>query len=243
MKIIHQLTFCALVCCSALSFGQKKETEAIRSEESITIDGKFDESVWMRTPIAKDFFMFEPDNGTPEKKESRSEVKVIYDNNALYIAATLFDSEVHLINKEITQRDNFGTADLFGIFVNGFNDGQQDFRFFVSASGVQMDCLATEDGEDYSWDAIWNSAVQITNVGWQVEMEIPYAALRFSSDENQTWGINFFRELRRFRQKFTWNPVDQAIGAFINQAGVLNGIKNITPPTRLFFIPYTSGYF
>jgi hypothetical protein len=243
MKIIHQLTFCALVCCSALSFGQKKETEAIRSEESITIDGKFDESVWMRTPIAKDFFMFEPDNGTPEKKESRSEVKVIYDNNALYIAATLFDSEVHLINKEITQRDNFGTADLFGIFVNGFNDGQQDFRFFVSASGVQMDCLATENGEDYSWDAIWNSAVQITNVGWQVEMEIPYAALRFSSDENQTWGINFFRELRRFRQKFTWNPVDQAIGAFINQAGVLNGIKNITPPTRLFFIPYTSGYF
>ncbi len=242
MKIINQLTFCTLICCSTLSFGQKKETEAIRSEESITIDGKFNESIWMKTPIAKDFFMFEPDNGTPEKKEFRSEVKVIYDNNALYIAATLYDSEVHLINKEITQRDNFGTADLFGIFVNGFNDGQQDFRFFVSASGVQMDCLATENGEDYSWDAIWNSAVQITEEGWQVEMEIPYAALRFSSEANQTWGINFFRELRRFRQKFTWNPIDRAIGSFINQAGELKGIKNITPPTRLFFIPYTSGY-
>lgn len=242
MKITHQLTFCILICCFTFSFGQKKEIEAIRSEESITIDGKFNESIWMKTPIAKDFFMFEPDNGTPEKIEFRSEVKVIYDNNALYIAAILYDSEVHLINKEITQRDNFGTADLFGIFVNGFNDGQQDFRFFVSASGVQMDCLATENGEDFSWDAIWNSAVQITNEGWQVEMEIPYAALRFSSEANQTWGINFFRELRRYRQKFTWNPIDRTIGSFINQAGELKGIKNISPPTRLFFIPYMSGY-
>lgn len=242
MKIFSKLILYSFICFSAITFGQKKETEAIRTNESITIDGKFNENVWMKTPIAKDFFMFEPDNGSPEKKEFRSEVKIIYDDNALYIAATLFDSEVHLINKEITQRDNFGTADLFGIFVNGFNDGQQDFRFFVSASGVQMDCLATENGEDYTWDAIWNSAVEITENGWQVEMEIPYAALRFSSEVNQTWGVNFFRELRRFRQKFTWNPVDQAIGAFINQAGILNGIKNITPPTRLFFIPYTSGY-
>jgi hypothetical protein len=222
--------------------GQKKELVTVRTEETITINGKFEEEIWLKTPVANNFIMFEPDNGSPEKKEFRTEVRVVYDNNSIYVAATLSDSEVSLINKEITQRDNFGTADLFGFFVNGFNDGQQDFRFFVSASGVQMDCLATENGEDYTWDAIWNSAVEITEYGWQVEMEIPYAALRFSSEKDQIWGINFFRELRRFRQKFTWNPVDQAIGAFINQAGELKGIKNITPPTRLFFIPYTSGY-
>ena len=105
-----------------------------------------------------------------------------------------------------------------------------------------MDCLATENNEDFSWDAIWNSEVRITDFGWVVEMEIPYAALRFSKENVQTWGVNFFREIRRFRQKVTWSKIDRAVGSVINQAGVLEGIENIKTPTRLFFIPYTSGY-
>lgn len=223
------------------SYSQKKTT-ALRISESISIDGKLDEAVWIKTPVANNFVMLEPDNGVPESPKRKSEVKVIYDDNAIYIGAILYDNEPSKIEKEITQRDNFGTADHFGIFVNGFNDGQQDFRFFVSASGVQMDCLATENNEDFSWDAIWNSEVTITNFGWVVEMEIPYAALRFSKENVQTWGVNFFREIRRFRQKVTWSKIDRAVGAVINQAGVLEGIENIKTPTRLFFIPYTSGY-
>ncbi|WP_366518017.1 DUF5916 domain-containing protein, partial [uncultured Flavobacterium sp.] len=223
------------------SYSQKKTT-ALRVDESISIDGKLDEAVWMKTPVANNFIMLEPDNGVPESPERKSEVKVIYDDNAIYIGAILYDNEPAKIEKEITQRDIFGTADHFGIFVNGFNDGQQDFRFFVSASGVQMDCLATENNEDFSWDAIWNSEVKITDYGWVVEMEIPYAALRFSKENVQTWGVNFFREIRRFRQKVTWSKIDRAVGSVINQAGVLEGIENIKTPTRLFFIPYTSGY-
>lgn len=230
-----------LIIGTTQSFSQKKTT-ALRVNESISIDGKLDEAVWMKTPAANNFIMLEPDNGVPESPERKSEIKVIYDDNAVYIGAILYDNEPSKIEKEITQRDNFGTADHFGIFVNGFNDGQQDFRFFVSASGVQMDCLATENNEDFSWDAIWNSEVRITDFGWVVEMEIPYAALRFSKENVQTWGVNFFREIRRFRQKVTWSKIDRAVGAVINQAGVLEGIENIKTPTRLFFIPYTSGY-
>jgi hypothetical protein len=59
-----------------------------------------------------------------------------------------------------------------------------------------MDCIATEDGEDFSWDAIWDSEVTITDFGWVVEMKIPYAALRFSKSQSQTWGINFI-EIKR----------------------------------------------
>lgn len=222
-------------------FGQKK-INTIRINESISVDGQLDEAVWRNASIARDFIMLEPENGVPESPDRRSEVKVIYDDNAVYIGAILYDKDPSKIEKEITQRDNFGTADHFGIFINGFNDGQQDFRFFVSASGVQMDCLATENGEDFSWDAIWNSEVKITDFGWVIEMEIPYAALRFSKEKIQKWGVNFFREIRRFRQKITWSKIDRAVGSVINQAGILEGIENIKTPTRLFFIPYTSGY-
>ncbi|HEU4496369.1 MAG TPA: DUF5916 domain-containing protein, partial [Flavobacterium sp.] len=193
-------------------------------------------------PAASDFLMFEPDNGKPISPEKKTDVKVLYDDNAIYIAAVLYDSRPGQILKEMTQRDNFGTADHFGVFINGFNDGQQDFRFFVSAAGVQMDCLATEGNEDFSWDAIWESEIEITDYGWVVEMRIPYATLRFSNEEKQTWGINFYREIKRDRQKYTWNLIDANVGATMPQTGQLTGIENIKPPTRLFFIPYSSFY-
>jgi len=225
-----------------IAFGQKKTVIASRISESILIDGKLDESAWENVSIANNFFGFEPDNGGAEPINQKTEVKIIYNDDGIYIGATLYDNEPSKIEKEITQRDNFGTADIFGVFLNGFNDGQQDFRFLVTASGVQLDCIATESGEDYSWDAIWNSEVRITETGWVVEMEIPYAALRFSKNQKQTWGLNFFREIRRDRFTYTWNAIDRAKGATINQAGILEGIENINTPTRLFFIPYTSGY-
>lgn len=243
MERFRKLLFTLVLFGSTYCFGQKKTLQSIPTSENITIDGKLEEASWNNAPIAKDFYMFEPDNGVMETKNLRSEVKIIYNNNAIYVGAILYDDSPKKIQKEITKRDNFGTSDHFGIFINGFNDGQQDFRFFVSAAGVQMDCLATENFEDFSWDAIWNSEVKITEFGWVVEMEIPYAALRFSSNEKQVWGVNFFREIRRDRQKYTWSLLDRSIGAIINQAGVLEGIQNIKTPTRLFFIPYTSAYF
>lgn len=224
------------------AYGQRKSLQAKSISENISIDGKLNEAIWNTAPIASDFLMLEPDNGRPISPGKKTDVRVVYNNDAIYIAALLYDDEPKKILKEMTQRDNFGTADHFGVFINGFNDGQQDFRFFVSASGVQMDCLATEGGEDYSWDAIWDSEVSITEFGWVVEMKIPYAALRFSNAEKQTWGINFYREIKRDRQKYTWNLIDMKIGAALPQTGQLEGIENIKPPTRLFFIPYSSFY-
>ena len=130
--------------------------------------------------------MFEPDNGQPINPKKKTEVKILYTDEAIYVGALLFDDEPSKIMKEITERDDFGATDVFGIFINGYNDGQQDFRFFVTAAGGQLDCLATEQiGEDFSWNAIWESKVKITSFGWAVEMKIPYAALRFSSESEQ----------------------------------------------------------
>ena len=232
-----------LIICNITSYGQKKVIHAKSINENITIDGKINEEIWKTASVASDFIMYEPDNGKPISADKKTEVKVLYDNNAIYIAALLYDNEPGKIKKEITNRDVFGVSDVFSVYINGFNDGQQDFRFFVSSAGVQMDCLATEDSEDFTWDAIWDSKATITDFGWVVEMKIPYAALRFSNAEKQTWGINFMREIKRDVQKYTWNRVDTKIGAVIPQAGVLEGIANIKTPTRLFFIPYSSAYY
>ena len=187
--------------------------------------------------------MFEPDNGIPISKTKNTEVKVLYDNTALYISALLYDDEPNKISKELTNRDVFGNSDVFSVSINGFNDGQQDYRFYVSAAGVQSDCIATEGTEDYSWDAIWFSKVKLTDKGWIVEMKIPYAAIRFSKAKKQTWGLNFMREIKRDYQKYTWNYVDTKIKSEITQEGILEGIENIKTPTRLFLIPYTSAYY
>ena len=224
-------------------YSQKKTLQAKSIIENITIDGKINEKVWETAPIATDFIMYQPDNGKPISENKKTEVKVLYDNNAVYISAVLYDDEPNKISRELTNRDVFGVSDHFSVSINGNNDGQQDFRFYVSAAGVQMDCLATEGNEDYNWDAIWDSEVKITNFGWVVEMKIPYAALRFSKAAKQTWGLNFMREIKRDFQKYTWNFVDAKIGAVIVQAGTLEGIENIKTPTRLFIIPYASAYY
>lgn len=225
------------------AYAQKKILIAKSTAEIIKIDGIIDEESWKSAPIATDFVMYEPDNGKPISKNKNSEVKVLYDNSAIYIAAVLNDESPDKIVKEVTNRDVFGNADHFSVSINGFNDGQQDYKFFVSAAGVQMDCLSTENLDDYNWDAIWESKVSITDKGWVVEMKIPYAAFRFSKLENQQWGINFTREIKRDFQTYTWNYVDTKIKSTLTQEGLLAGIKSVKTPTRLFLIPYTSAYY
>jgi hypothetical protein len=230
-----------LLCC--IGYGQKKVIQTKATKENIIVDGKIDEAAWQTVTSATNFVMLEPDNGKVISDSKKTEVKILYDNEAIYVAALMYDNEPTKILKEITKRDDFGTADRFGVFINGYNDGQQDFRFIVSASDGQADCVASDNtNEDYSWDAVWKSKATITDFGWVVEMKIPYAALRFSEEKKQTWGINFFRDIRRENQKYTWNFVDTKLRSFTQQAGLLEGIENIKTPTRLFLLPYSSFY-
>jgi hypothetical protein len=134
----------------------RKDLFAQSTTESIIVDGLINEQAWITdSNIATDFIMFEPDNGKPININKKTEVKVLYDNEAIYISAMLYDNEPNKIQKEITNRDVFGVSDHFSVSINGFNDGQQDFRFFVSAA-IQMDCLATEGTKIFP-DAIWKA--------------------------------------------------------------------------------------
>lgn len=226
------------------SFSQtKKSLSTKKTTENISIDAELNEESWKNTEIATDFVSLEPKNGTPIPAEFKTEVKILYSDDAIYIGATLYDPNPDKILKELVERDNIGTSDFFGVFINGYNDGQQEFRFFVTAANGQIDTnFTSSEGEDGSWNAIWESNAKITDFGYVIEMKIPYAALRFPEQDKQTWGLNFFREVRRERQKYTWSPIDNKIGAISQQAGILTGIEKIKTPTRLFLIPYSSFY-
>ena len=245
MKTKSSIFFLYILLLSVNCFAQtpKKTLKTKFISEKITIDGKFDEEAWKTADIATDFFMIAPDNGKQASKERQTEVKIVYDNTAIYVAATLYDENPTKQRKELTVRDNFATAEHFGVLLNGYNDGQQEFRFFVSSAGVQIDILYTEaNGEDFSYNSIWDSSVELNDKGWAVEMRIPYAALRFSSEQKQTWGLNLYREFQRDRQQYSWNLIDNKISNEAIQAGILDGIENIETPTRLFLIPYSSFY-
>ena len=135
-----------------MCYSQKKTYQTQFTKDKITVDGKINEIAWSTAAVATDFVTLEPDNGNLVANEKRTEVKMVYDNDAVYIAAIMYDDEPTKILKEITQRDDIGTADFFGVFINGFNDQQQDFRFFVTASNVQNDSQASDSLSDLHTD-------------------------------------------------------------------------------------------
>ena len=152
------------------------------------IDGHLDDDIWKNAPVATNFIQFEPYNGiNPSQKTN---VKMVYSNAAIYIAAILYDKFPDSISTNLSKRDEGfdAFADLFVCIINPFNDGINSYEFTVTASGVQNDIKHSGINADIKWDAVWKSEAVITDIGWQVEMEIPYSALRFPKKEVQDWG-------------------------------------------------------
>jgi len=168
-------------------------------------------------------------------------VKVIYNDDAIYIGAKLFDSSPDSILRELSTRDNEANADLFGVFFDTYNDDINAYGFFVTSAGTQIDARYSGQGQDFDWNAVWMSSVKIDSLGWVVELKIPYSAVRFSKKEEQVWGLNFLRKVRRIRENSFWNPVDPKINTLVRQFGHLTGLKNIKPPVRLSLSPYVAG--
>lgn len=221
---------------------EQRSLEIKKTTESPKIDGILNDACWENAATANDFFQYEPYNG--KKPSLPTEVSIVFDNHAIYFAAKLFDNHPDSILRELSNRDSFdeANADLFEIMINTFNDGINAVSFVVSASGVQSDAKVSGDDEDENWDAVWESAVKITSEGWNVELKIPYSALRFPNKDKQTWGIHFYRNIRRYREWSTWNFVDININGLVNQMGELTGINGLEPPLRLSVTPYISSY-
>ncbi|WP_461597851.1 DUF5916 domain-containing protein, partial [Winogradskyella sp.] len=246
---LRSFIFLFIICNCSIAWSQensvltkpKKVLNITRASVKPKIDGVLDDKAWENAEVATGFIQFRPDIGNTLPPEQRTEVKMTYDNNAIYIAAYLYDDTSKIL-KQLTSRDNFGQSDFFSVVLNPNNDAQNDTQFFVFSSGQQADAIANPTiGEDFSWNAVWQSAVQIVDDGWIVEMEIPYRTLRFPEQDEPTWGLQFHRQFRRTRAQYTWNELDPTQGNIGLYHGELKGLKNLKPPVRLNLYPFSTG--
>jgi len=221
-------------------FSQNRQVSALRIDEKMHIDGILNETAWQQSTSTNDFVIYEPNFG--ESPDFDTEIKLLYDDKALYVAAILYDNAPEKILKEFTRRDvDNGNTDLFWISLNPNNDGLNMYEFKVTASNVQTDVRISDGDEDYNWDAVWESGVNIHDKGWTVEIKIPYSAIRFPEKPNQSWAVNFWRQLRRTREISHWQAVDQTKGKRAEQMGKITELNDLNPPVRLSFYPYLTG--
>ncbi len=235
------LLFVALFFMLHFSFAENplRSVNAMRITGAPKIDGELSEDCWQQAETAHDFIQRDLHPGLPS--EHASEVKLVYDDDAVYIGAILYDNKPDSILRELSTRDNEANADLFGVFFDTYNDDINAYGFFVTAAGTQIDARYSSQGQDFDWNAVWTSAVNINQKGWQVEMRIPYSALRFTEKQEQLWGFNIIRKVRRLRENSFWSPIDPKINTLVGQFGDLKGLQNIKPPLRLSFTPYVAG--
>lgn len=240
-----------LLLVSLSLFSQEKSLQALKLAHIPKIDGSLDDAAWTDIPAATDFIQSYPVAGQPASQ--KTVVKVMYDDAAIYIAAYLYD-DPSLIRKQLTARDEElqKDVDYFSVFFDTYHDRQNGFQFLVTSANVQSDArlgpnLGSTSGfgefGDKTWDAVWESKVQIQNDGWTVEMRIPYISLRFAKKEVQDWGLQFLRLIRRTNESCYWNPVNPQVNGFVNQFGDYIGLRNLQPPLRLSFSPYVSTGF
>ena len=216
-----------------------REIRAIRSAETILIDGRLVEAVWQGSG-AGDFLQRNPLDGKPASE--RTEVWVAFDDKALYVAARLFDSEPNKIVSLLGRRDDELDSDWFSFAVDPYFDRRSGYAFNVNPAGSVIDrTLYNDEWSDSTWDGVWESAARIDELGWTVEMRIPYDQLRFPVRDDYVWGVNFKRTIQRRNEQdyLAWVPKEES--GFVSRFARLTGIGGIHPGPHFEAVPYAVG--
>ena len=200
------------------------------------IDGRLDENVWQRAPVATDFVQERPQPGAPAR--ARTEVRLLVDDAALYVGARLYDAPDSVL-APLGPRDATNlTSDWFDVLVDSYHDRRTAFQFSVNPRGVQKDVLYYDDTRaDPSWDAVWDAAARVDSAGWTVEIRIPLSQLRFRSGE-PAWGLNFRRVRARADEVSHWAPILPTEGRYVSRFGKLVGMGDLRPRRRIELLPY-----
>ncbi len=166
-----------------------------------TLDGRLDEAVWQTATVIEDFHEVEPiEYSSPSQN---TVVRVYYDDNALYVGARMLDSGAITANT-LRQGAQFWGDDYFSLVVAPFNDQRNGYRFQINPNGIRMEMIFFETSrQDWNWNGIWQGAASIDEEGWTAEMAIPFQTLSFDP-ENDTWGINFGRDIARVSETVGW---------------------------------------
>jgi hypothetical protein len=217
--------------------------QASRLAGEIRIDGRLDDDAWSLATPASDFTESYPEPG--RAPSDRTEVRVLWDEQAIYVGVRAFDASPDSIAAPLARRDPAGIySDWIHVIIDSYHDRRSAFRFSVNPRGVQRDVYTYNDGdEDSSWDAVWQVATQVDSAGWTAEYRIPLSQLRYhaTTDGERVWGFQVMRDIARREQRFSWSPWDRRTPGFVSRFGELRGIDGIRPVRRVEVQPYTSA--
>jgi Domain of unknown function (DUF5916) len=243
--------FCLLIALLAWSVtawaqdppAARRVMTAVPLEEGdrITLDGVLDENVWQRAVPATDFIQQDPSFGQPATE--RTEVRIAFDDRRLYMGVTCFDSEPDKLLGFQRRRDEFlGSDDRFQWTMDTFLTGREGYFFEMNPSGLMADALLTPGGgQSREWDGIWNARVRRSEIGWVIEIEIPFQTLNFDPNAS-AWGINFQRSVRRKNEESLWTGYARNQGLRrMSNAGLLEGIHEVSQGHGFDIKPYATG--
>ena len=212
---------------------------AIRLEasEMITLDGQFDEPAWQRAVPARDFVQQIPVNGS--EPTEKTEVRFVFSGEALYMAVTCYDSEPDKMLGNTMKRDEGLRADdRFMWVLDTFADARNGYFFEMNPSGLMADSLMSPQGQsNREWDGIWNARVRRSDIGWTIEVELPFRSFNFNPDL-EAWGVNFQRTVRRKNEESLWMGWGLNQGLRIQYTGQLRGISGVSQGHGLDLRPY-----
>ncbi|MEM9665454.1 MAG: DUF5916 domain-containing protein [Bacteroidota bacterium] len=230
------------ICASAEAVRSAEQALACatRSTGRIRVDGQLGEAAWATVVPVDNFSQREPEQGQPATE--RTEVRVIYDDEAIYIGARLHDNAPDSIVARLGRRDSFDDdADAFTFYIDPYNDKRSGYYFAVSAAGTLMDgVLMNDDWNDDTWDGVWSAAVSIDEQGWTAEMRIPYSQLRFHKKDIYAWGVNFHRFIARKNEADYLVYTPRGESGFVSRFAQLVGVQNIEPPRQVEITPYVT---
>ena len=216
----------------------RPQVHAVRLTAPLVVDGKLDEAVWQNGNAVTAFKQRDPHEGAAPTFPT--EVRVAYDDDALYIGARMHDSAPDSILARLTRRDVSIASDRFGLYIDPYYDRRSGYYFLVNAAGSMFDGALYNDGwEDASWDGVWEGKARLDDQGWTCEMRIPYSQLRFQKAER--WGINFRRVIqRRSEENFVvFTPKKES--GFVSRFPDLVGMTDVHPRRSIEIIPYTTS--
>ena len=222
---------------------ERRSVEAVRmaTDESITLNGRLDEDIWLRAVPATNFLQRDPDNGQPATEQT--EVRFVYDADTLYMGVTLFDSEPDKLTRYQMGRDGFLPADdKLQWAIDTFNDGQSAYWWEMNPSGSMADALrGANNTNNRRWDGIWDARSTRSDIGWTLEIEVPFRTMNFNPNSDE-WGVNFQRTIARKNEVSLWMGWlrNQGLNRMSN-AGLLTGIRDVTQGRGLDIKPYLVG--
>jgi len=205
------------------------------SDSEIRIDGQLDDDVWARAAVVNDFHQMAPfEYASPSQ---RTEVRVFYSSDAIYIGARMFEEDPSLITANVLlQGQGLPNDDSFNIMLDPYLDRRSGFLFEINANGVRVEGIYQNvSGVDRNWEGIWQAGSNIDEEGWTTEMRIPFQTLSFDPG-NTEWGINFRRTIRRNSEEIGWVSRNRLLNPSI--AGTATGLEDLRQGLGLDVVPY-----